>query len=79
MNKTMTDNANVEKVHVVYKSHFDIGFTNSAQKMVHDIVNWQIDVAADLANQLRQEGHDKSYVRDAGCTAGVFVAGQKWK
>lgn len=53
--------SDIEKVHVVYKSHFDIGFTNSAQKMVHDIVNWQLDLAIDQAERFRNEGYGKYF------------------
>ena len=46
----------VEKVHVIYKPHIDIGFTESEHKLVHDIINWQLPVAIGQANQMRENG-----------------------
>ena len=56
-NGTQMD-VDVEKVHVIYKSHIDIGFTESANKLVHDIINWQLPVAIGQARQMREKGMD---------------------
>ena len=50
--------AGVENVHVIFKSHIDIGFTESAHKLVHDIINWQLPVAIDQARKMREKGMD---------------------
>lgn len=54
-------NKSVKEVHVVYKSHFDIGFTNSAGKMIHDTINWQLPVAIGQCEKLREKGCDKYF------------------
>jgi len=51
----------VEQVHVIYKSHIDIGFTESEHKLVHDIINWQLPVAIGQANQMRENGMEEYF------------------
>lgn len=46
----------VREVTIVCKNHLDIGFTESASKVVHDQVNWMIPTALRQAERLRDEG-----------------------
>ena len=59
----MTD---VEKVHVVFKTHLDIGFTDMAAHVVDQFIESYIPKAISLAEALRAEGGDARFVWTTG-------------
>lgn len=56
----------VEKVHVIFKTHFDIGFTELSSKVEQRYIDEFIPKAIDVAEQLRREGGDERYVWTTG-------------
>ena len=49
-------NLSVRKVHVVFKTHLDIGFTASARKIARNLWEWKIPTEIAAARELKAEG-----------------------
>ncbi|WP_207655687.1 DUF5054 domain-containing protein [Vallitalea okinawensis] len=56
----------MKKVHVIYKTHLDIGFTNLAKDVVEQYTNHFIIKALDLAEALNQSGEPPVFVWTTG-------------
>jgi len=52
----MKDSPQPESVVLVFKTHLDVGFTESAAKVRHDYINWQIFSALGVDTAVREEG-----------------------
>jgi hypothetical protein len=52
----MKDSPQPANVVVVFKTHLDVGFTESAAKVRHDYINWQVFSAISANQVLRDEG-----------------------
>lgn len=57
---------NIKKVHVVYKTHLDVGFTDMARNVVDNYINNFIPRAISLANSVNREGEPKKFVWTVG-------------
>lgn len=57
---------NLKKVHVIYKTHLDIGFTNLAKDVVEQYTNHFIIKALDLAEALNEPGEPPKFVWTTG-------------
>lgn len=53
------EKSNIKKVHVVFKTHLDIGFTNLGQTVLDAYVNEHIPHAVDLAEKLNTDTEKK--------------------
>lgn len=49
------DKSAIKKVHVVFKTHLDIGFTDLGQNVLNKYVNHYIPLAINLAIQINKE------------------------
>jgi hypothetical protein len=58
--------ATIGKVHVIFKTHLDIGFTDLPSKVEHTYVTEFIPKAIEVAEQLRAEGAEAQYVWTTG-------------
>ena len=58
--------ARVETVHVVFKTHLDVGFTDFAARVVDRYVHGFLPAAHDLADALRARGGDERFVWTVG-------------
>ncbi|MDR1722954.1 MAG: DUF5054 domain-containing protein [Tannerella sp.] len=56
----------VEKVHVIFKTHLDVGFTDLPSKVEQKYINEFIPKALDVAEKLRAEGGTERYVWTTG-------------
>jgi len=56
----------VQTVHVVFKTHLDVGFTDFAEKVVSLYSSQYIPAALDLAQTLRQRGGSERFVWTTG-------------
>ncbi len=56
----------VQTVHVVFKTHLDVGFTDFAEKVVSLYFSRYIPAALDLAQTLRQKGGSERFVWTTG-------------
>ncbi|KAA6300450.1 MAG: hypothetical protein EZS26_003405 [Candidatus Ordinivivax streblomastigis] len=56
----------VERVHVIFKTHLDIGFTDLSSKVEQRYINEFIPKAIAVAEQLRAEGGKERYVWTTG-------------
>ncbi|MFA5863335.1 MAG: DUF5054 domain-containing protein [Phycisphaerae bacterium] len=63
MNKLKMD---IQAVHVVFKSHLDVGFTNYARKVVHDYLFRYIPGAIHVARELRESGRSERLIWTTG-------------
>ena len=59
-------NEQIEKVHVIFKTHLDVGFTDLALNVEKRYINNFIPKAIEINEQLRQEGSDDRYVWTTG-------------
>jgi hypothetical protein len=59
-------NADVKKVHVIFKTHLDVGFTDLASKVEQRYINNFIPQAIAVAEQFRAEGGKERYVWTTG-------------
>jgi hypothetical protein len=57
---------NIKKVHVIYKTHLDVGFTDLAKNVVDKYINSFIPKAIQLANKVNKEGKDKKFIWTVG-------------
>ena len=55
-------NSSVRKVHVVFKTHLDVGFTSSARKITRNLWEWKIPTEIATARELEAEGLHPSFV-----------------
>jgi len=60
------DQASVKKVHVIFKTHFDFGFTDFAQAVQDQYFDTFIPQVLDQARQLREAGAAERYVWTTG-------------
>lgn len=58
--------ATISKVHVIFKTHLDVGFTDLPSKVEHTYVTEFIPKAIEVAEQLRAEGAKERYVWTTG-------------
>jgi len=56
----------IKRVHVVYKTHLDVGFTGLAKNVVDKYVNSFIPKAIDLAYQVNKDGGNKRFIWTVG-------------
>jgi hypothetical protein len=49
-------NKQITKVFVNFKTHWDIGYTASAQKIKHNLIYWHIPATIQTANEMRMKG-----------------------
>ncbi|MEG0806845.1 MAG: DUF5054 domain-containing protein [Alistipes sp.] len=61
-----TVNPHVKKVHVIFKTHLDIGFTDLSSKVEQRYIDEFIPKAIAVAKQLRAEGGEPRYVWTTG-------------
>lgn len=59
---TREANLSVRKVHVVFKTHLDVGFTSSARKITRNLWEWKIPTEIATARELEAEGIRPSFV-----------------
>ena len=59
-------NEQIEKVHVIFKTHLDIGYTDFAFNVEKRYINNFIPKAIEVNEQLQQEGSDDRYVWTTG-------------
>ncbi len=62
----MPDQTSIEKVHVIFKTHFDFGFTDFAQAVQDQYFASFIPQVLDQARQLREAGSHERYVWTTG-------------
>ena len=55
-------NPSVKKVHVMFKTHLDVGFTSSARKITRNLWEWKIPTEIATARELEKEGIRPSFV-----------------
>ena len=58
----MQSSSPVRQVIIVSKAHLDVGFTESASKVIHDNINWEFGVAIVQARQLRERGGEERFI-----------------
>ncbi|MGL6174548.1 MAG: DUF5054 domain-containing protein [Cellulosilyticaceae bacterium] len=56
----------IKKVHVVFKTHLDIGFTDLAKNVVDQYINHFIPKAIDLAEELYDKGEREQFIWTVG-------------
>lgn len=56
----------IKKVHVVFKTHLDIGFTDLAKNVVDQYINDFIPKAIDLAEELDDKGEEEQFIWTVG-------------
>ncbi|HSG67426.1 MAG TPA: hypothetical protein VK994_01870, partial [Bacteroidales bacterium] len=61
-----TYNAEIEKVHVIFKTHLDIGFTNLAEKVLDTYIHDFIPRAISLSEEMRKTREAEQYVWTTG-------------
>lgn len=61
------DKSAIKKVHVVFKTHLDIGFTDLGQNVLNKYVNHYIPLAIDLAIKINKE-KEKRFIWTVGST-----------
>ncbi|MDR0844677.1 MAG: DUF5054 domain-containing protein, partial [Tannerella sp.] len=59
-------NAEVEKVHVIFKTHLDIGYTDFASKVEQRYIDEFIPKALALNDELKAEGSTDKYIWTTG-------------
>ena len=57
---------NIKKVHVVFKTHLDIGFTDISQSVINHYLDTYIPAAMDCASQVNRPGHPPMFVWTVG-------------
>jgi hypothetical protein len=60
------DNRTIKKVHLIFKTHLDIGFTNLAANVINIYMNEFIPGALSLAENLRNKGTENRFVWTTG-------------
>ena len=59
-------NAQIKKVHLIFKTHLDIGYTDLSSKVERRYIEEFIPKALDVIDQLRAEGAEERYVWTTG-------------
>jgi hypothetical protein len=59
-------NDHIKTVHVVFKTHLDIGFTDYARSVTARYMNEYIPAAIDIARQMREEGGKERFLWTTG-------------
>ena len=59
-------NPDIKKVHIIFKTHLDIGFTDLSSVVERRYIENFIPKAIDLAEQLREAGGEERYVWTTG-------------
>src|SRR5664279_163095 len=57
---------NIETVHIIFKTHLDVGFTDMPHKVVEDYFNVYIPQSIRTAQILRQEGGEAQFIWTVG-------------
>lgn len=57
---------NIKKVHVIYKTHLDVGFTDLAKNVVDKYLSSFIPKAIQLANKVNRQGEQKKFIWTVG-------------
>ncbi|GIN69585.1 hypothetical protein J14TS2_00600 [Bacillus sp. J14TS2] len=57
---------NIEVVHVIFKTHLDIGFTDLAETVTNEYIHSYIPKAIKLANNLKQAGGNAEFIWTTG-------------
>jgi hypothetical protein len=60
------NNGQIEKVHVIFKTHLDIGYTDLAVDVEKTYINNFIPKAIEVNERLREEGSDDRYIWTTG-------------
>ena len=58
--------SNIDKVHVIFKTHLDIGFTDYARNVVHAYFSCYIPAALELARRMRTDGQPERFLWTTG-------------
>jgi hypothetical protein len=58
--------SNIKNVHVVFKTHLDIGFTDLAEKVIEQYMNQFIPNAIELAEKLEKQGSNVQFIWTTG-------------
>ena len=58
--------SNIDKVHVIFKTHLDIGFTDYARNVLRNYIQAYIPAAIEFARQLREEGGPERFLWTTG-------------
>jgi hypothetical protein len=61
-----TDAAEIEKVHIIFKTHLDVGFTNLADKVFDTYIHDFIPRAISLSEEMRKTRETEQYVWTTG-------------
>ncbi|MBC2582305.1 DUF5054 domain-containing protein [Clostridium sp. DJ247] len=62
----MKKNKEIKKVHVIYKSHLDVGFTDLAKNVIDKYIKYFIPKAIKLANKVNKDESNKKFVWTVG-------------
>jgi len=57
---------NIDKVHVIFKTHLDIGFTDYARNVIQNYVTSYIPAALALARRMREDGQPDRFLWTTG-------------
>lgn len=66
MDGVITINASIKTVHIVFKTHLDIGFTDTAQNVLDKYVDSFIPKAIQLADQLAEQSGPERFIWTTG-------------
>ena len=56
----------ITKIHVIFKTHLDVGFTNFAARVVENYFTYYIPSALELAKKLRLANHPERFIWTTG-------------
>lgn len=59
--KQAVSNNNIKKVHLIFKTHLDIGFTASSRKIARNIWEWKIPSEIRAAREVEKDGFKPSF------------------
>lgn len=55
-----------QKIHLIFKTHLDIGFTDFASRVLHDYFNLHIPAALRVAREMRESAHEERFIWTTG-------------
>jgi hypothetical protein len=58
--------SNIKRIHLIFKTHLDVGFTDFAARVVNNYFNSYIPRAIELAEKLRQDNSPDRFVWTTG-------------